>query len=105
MSIVVVIYDLERAASGSYFGVFLVKRGAIYRLRPSRSGQYLTTTVPILGDILVDVHLLIKESPTNTKLISMDFGSVRKHGLHVPSTFHTRLAYSCVLLFKTFPRS
>ena len=105
MGTVVVSYDLERAASGSYFGVFLVKRGAIYRLRPSRSGSYLTTTVPILGDILVYVHLLIKESPTSTKLISMDFDSVRKHGLHVSSTFNTRLAYSCVLLFKTFPRS
>ena len=105
MGIEVVSYDLERAASGSYFGVFLVKRGAIYRLRPSRSGSYLTTTVPILGDLLVYVHLLIKESPTSTKLISMDFDSVRKHGLHVSSTFNTRIAYSCVLLFKTFPRS
>ena len=90
----VVSYDLERAASGSYFGVF-------YRLRPSRSGSYLTTTVPILGDLLAYVHLLIKESPTSTKLISMDFDSVRKRGLHVPSTFNTRLAYSCVLLFKS----
>ena len=43
----------------------------------------------ILGDLLVYVHLLIKESPTSTKLISMNFGSVRKHGLHVSSTFNT----------------
>ena len=38
-------------------------------------------------------------------LISMDFDSVRKHGLHVSSTFNTRLAYSCVQFFKMVPRS
>ena len=68
MSIVVVSYDLERAASGSYFGVF-------YRLRPSRSGSYLTTTVTILGNLLVYVYQLIKGSPTSKKLLSMGFGS------------------------------
>ena len=57
------------------------------------------------GDFLVGVNLCIKESPTHSKLLSLVYRSVHNHDFSVGSTFNTRLANSCVLLFKMFPRS
>jgi len=54
---------------------------------------------------LEGVDLCINESPTHSKLLSLGLRSVHNHDFIEDSTFNIRLANTCVLLFKMFPRS